>query len=474
MEYVVHFETLGCRLNQTETEGAAKAFIEEGFVADLNTITASETANKNVVLSIINTCTVTGKAEQKARRIIRLLLEKYPNAPVLVTGCYAEVDSEAIKKIDRERIAVLKGTLKHLIIPLAKYFSQNILLTAKDIELFLDKNNTITNPKVATSLKVNPFSLYTPIFKKHTRATLKVQDGCDCACTYCRIHIARGRSISIDVEEAVKRAVELEQNGAREIVLTGVNLSLYSGNTSSNTKASFGMLLDSLLANTKNVKFRISSFYPQHITENLITILSNDRIQPSFHLSVQSGSNRILELMNRPYKAQEVLLASQRLRSIKPSCFLSCDIIAGFPSETENDFNETMDLCKNINFAWIHAFPFSPRPSTPAYSMKMQIPERIKGERIKKLTDLAIKGKINYIQSLKNVEYNAIVEGMKHTNDYVHAVTDNFLHVECINAMWQNNLTYKQGDCIKIKLLDSDEESIKQGKEIEAKALIVF
>ena len=165
---------------------------------------------------------------------------------------------------------------------------------------------------------------------------MKIQDGCNNSCAFCKIHYARGNSVSIPVEEAVQRAVLLEENGAEEIVLTGVNLSQYESDSSSSEKINFAKLLKLLIEKTSRVTFRISSFYPQSITEELCSVLSNDRVQPFFHLSIQSGSDNILRKMNRPYGADVVVNAVKMLRSAKNNPFISCDIIAGFPSEIQN------------------------------------------------------------------------------------------------------------------------------------------
>ena len=469
MKYTVHFETLGCRLNQTETEGAAYSFFLQGFETDLKPLTAQTKTNfdtSNTILSIINTCTVTSKAEQKARRIIRLLLDSYKNAPVIVTGCYAEVEAVSLKTLFPDRVVILKGSSKFLLSKIAEkvkcFISLKNELSAKDLESIIDD---IHAEKDKSTKDV--FTLYTPIFKKHTRQALKVQDGCNCACSFCRIHIARGKSVSLDVNEAVNRAKALESEGAKEIVLTGVNLSLYAGNYKDDKKASFAELLEELILGTKYVKFKISSFYPQHITESLCAVLASERVQPSFHLSVQSGSDNILEAMKRPYKAETVLKAVDLLRSVKKNPFIACDIIAGFPNESEEDFFKTCTLCKEANFAWIHAFPFSARPGTEAYDMRPLIPERIKGERVKVLNDLAVSNKIAYIEAIAGEPYMAIVENTK-DREHIHAVTDNFLHITL-----DSSLTFRQGNLIRVSVNSPDRDSIINGRENDAFASVL-
>lgn len=482
-KYSIHFETLGCRLNQDETEGAARSFCLNGFVSDLEPVTAKSETNKDTVLSIINTCTVTGKAEQKARRLIRLMLEKYPNAPVIVTGCYAEMDSSEITSICPERIVILAGTRKSILASIAEHMKVYGIMNACELRDFIanKQEDTVISFKPADKpvkiVPINPFALYTPVFEKHSRASIKIQDGCNCACTFCRIHLARGKSISLDVEEVVKRVQELELNGSHEVVFTGVNLSQYAGSYNGKETYNFAQLLSLLLKETSHIAFRVSSFYPQSVSDELCTVLSSKRVQPFFHLSIQSGSERILSLMKRPHSVDHVVQSIQKIREVKENPFISCDIIAGFPSETEEDFALTQKLCNEQNFAWIHAFPYSPRPGTPAATMKPMIPERIKGERVKWLTDIAVQGKIDYINYWRGRTVSAVVENSRALRklvppdtrrNVIHCVTENFIHVECPSVE-----SVSPGSIINVQLTDVLEDSIRAGKEIECRGMVI-
>jgi threonylcarbamoyladenosine tRNA methylthiotransferase MtaB len=466
MNQSIHFETLGCRLNQDETEGAARCFAEEGFATDLEPLTSSAQKDLNTILSVVNTCTVTGKAEQKARRIIRLVLDKYPAAPVIVTGCYAQVDAASIKAICPERIAVLPGTQKSVLASIAKNFSGAKTMTADAITSFIKTANlsTLTN-----------FTLYTSVFQKHSRASIKIEDGCNNSCAFCRIHLARGKATSLDVTEVLARVQQLEEQGMNEVVFTGVNLSQYAGRTNDGDIASFATLLKTLIANTHTISFRISSYYPQCIDESLVEAIRSPRVQPSFHLSIQSGSDRILKLMNRPYTAETVVHAVELLRAAKDNPFIACDIIAGFPGETEDDFERTKELCKTVRFSWIHAFPFSPRPGTTAATMTPKVPERIKDERVAWLTECAVHDKIAYINSFKDRPLDAIVENSRNQRTassaeqkVVHVVTSNFLHVACP----QTDHEMVPGSVVRVKITAALEDDIRSGKEIEATGII--
>lgn len=432
MQYKIHFETLGCKLNQIESESIAKSFITFGFDCTMESITAKHQLCENTILCIINTCTVTSKAEQKARRIIRLLLEKFPKACVVVTGCYAEVESSNIEKID-SRIAVLKGTAKDALADYPKiiqeYLENHPNYDSVDFANFLKSNFSRVTLTHAT------FRLSTDSFIHHSRASIKIQDGCGNNCAYCRIHIARGKPVSLDAEEVISRVLQLEEANQKEVVLTGVNLSQYRSKFIENDVEKyidFADLLKILIEKTSKINFRISSLYPDRVDSELAPILSHERVCPHFHLSVQSGSDNILKSMNRTYKRDVILDAVKRLREAKTNCFIACDIIAGFPGETDKDFEDSMKLCQECDFTWVHAFPFSPRPGTAAYSMKNKVPEHVSKKRVKLLTEFATNSKNRYLSNLISKEIPAIVE--KRRFPEIRVVTNNFIHVKITNT----------------------------------------
>ena len=398
----IHFETLGCKLNQIEIESLAEAFSVAGFTVESGTSAAQRnqhTEKEIPLICIVNTCTVTGKAEQKARRLIRLLLRIWPEAPVLVTGCYAEVEAQTIANID-PMVRVFPGSRKNELPDLPAFILKNLDSNTKtSIVNILDA--FITTEKNTSA----PFRLSTDNFHFHSRASIKIQDGCNNSCAYCRIRLARGKSVSLPLDEVILRINEIEQAGWNEVILTGVNLSQYQSQDND-----FADLLERILRETKAIRLRISSLYPDRIDEALIPLLENERVCPHFHLSIQSGSDRILSRMRRPYTADIVRRAAENLQRIKENPFLACDIITGFPSETDEDFMQTLSLCTDIGFAGIHAFPFSPRPGTEAFSMKPHIPERIAGERVALLNTLAKKNHSAYQDYWIGRTVSAIVE----------------------------------------------------------------
>ena len=374
--YKIHIETLGCRLNQIESESIAKSFSDVGFSISMESVTAKNVIQNEVIMSVLNTCTVTQKSEQKARRIIRLMLEKFPQAVILVTGCYAQLNSEEISQIDK-RVFVIGGQIKSRITQIPKLLTE--YLQKQDFNPFDFINYLqllIKTPQLKQFFPENTFKLSTSSFFAHSRASLKIQDGCNNNCSYCAIHLARGKSVSIDVKTALERVIELENKGYDEVVLTTVNIGQYRGIFESQY-FDFKTLLKYLLENTKKIRFRISSLYPEIIDDSFCDVIKNPRVQPHFHISVQSGSNKILSLMNRRYSKEEVITACKKLKNAKNDPFLACDIITGFPGETDSDFEETMQLCKECGFAWVHAFPYSQRPGTEAVNLNNKVPQYI-------------------------------------------------------------------------------------------------
>ena len=470
----VRFETLGCRLNQIESEATAKYFIDQGFSVSLEGLTSKTEEDSDTLLCVINTCTVTQKAEQKARRIIRLCVKKFPNAVVLVTGCYAQLASKEIKDIS-ERICVIGGQIKSRIVAVPKLLKDNEdnFDPLSFIEIL---NKEVVNPPQAKlTFPENSFKLSTSSFLAHSRASLKIQDGCNNNCYYCAIHMARGHSVSIDVQTAIDRVIELENAGQEEVVLTTVNIGQYRG-FYNGEYLNFSKLLVKLLENTKTINFRISSLYPEIVDDEFCNAIKDSRVRPSFHLSVQSGSDKILESMNRAYKAREVVKACDLIRSVKDNPFIACDIITGFPGETDDDFNQTMELCYRCDFSWVHAFPYSERPGTVAATMKHKVPQSISGERCKFRTTWAKNNKIKYINSYVGKPLSAILETVKcpaifktaQSKVVYHAVTSNFLHCEI-----ETSEQFEGSQSVTVEILKPLEDRIEKGGEIEAVAKIL-
>ncbi len=353
------FHTFGCKLNQFETEALASAFRSRGF----SLVGPGEEAE----VYLINTCTVTGRSEQKARRFIRSLARAHPAALLVVTGCYAQLEAKAIAGL-AANVTVVPQADKSLLLDLPRRLQE--------------QGTGARIPSGGGS--PDPFAFQVQSFSFHSRAFLKVQDGCDHRCAYCRVPLARGASLSLDPELAAQRARRLEEAGYREVVLTGVNLSAWR-----HGGEGLGRLLERLLESTASIRLRLSSLEPETIKPALVEALRHPRVCAHFHLPVQSGSDRLLAAMRRRYRAGQVRRAVELLRAARGEPFLAADLIAGFPGETEEDFRASYELAESLGFAKLHVFPFSPRPGTVAVGMRGRVPERVRDERVRTLTGLS-------------------------------------------------------------------------------------
>jgi threonylcarbamoyladenosine tRNA methylthiotransferase MtaB len=416
----VAFHTLGCKLNQLETESFAGAFARAG--ATVLPLDAEEGAADFV---IVNTCTVTGKAEQKARRIVRRALADNPAAAALVTGCYAQVEAAALAALD-ERVLVLPGGGKEALLGLPGWLGSrgadgDLRGALREWLAIVAPASRVAAAKAAGAAE-GSFAYEPEAFAFHSRPSLKIQDGCDNACAYCRVRIARGRSTSLAASEALARARALEAAGKTEIVLTGVNLSQYRDGA-----IDFPALLTLLVAGTERIAFRLSSYEPDRVDAAFLDAFADPRVRPHVHLAVQSGSDRILAAMGRRYGRADVAAAVEALRRCRSDPFVAADIISGFPGETEAEAASTLELAASCEFTWIHAFPFSPRPGTKAASMPNRVPERLAGERVKALLSLGRQGRSVYIDRRIGSEVQAILEGGR---EPVSATAENYLKLE--------------------------------------------
>jgi threonylcarbamoyladenosine tRNA methylthiotransferase MtaB len=424
-------QTLGCKLNQLESEAVAGAFKSEGF----RVVPWGEPAD----ILILNTCTVTSKAEQKARRTIRKALRDNPAACLIVTGCYAQLGGASIAALDaedrgnagacmlprRKRLFVVSGDMKSRLLDLPRRIagepgSGDI---SGIIAAWADRAASGALPrreKAAGAFRFNP-----AVFSFHSRSSLKIQDGCDHRCTYCRVPLARGKSVSLDAETVLSRLRKLEEGGYGEAVLTGVNINQYRSSA-----LDLWGLLDLLLRGTSRIALRLSSIEPEELDSGSLSILAHPRIRPHFHLSVQSGSGKVLASMGRRYGPEDIERGAARLRALKADPFLACDIIAGFPGETSGEFEKTYDLCRRIGFAWIHPFPYSPRPGTAAVSFDGKVSQREAAARVEALLSLARRGKADYTRRWQGKTVEAIAEsftgGKKRC---IAAVADNYLRL---------------------------------------------
>lgn len=344
-----HVVNLGCKVNRVESDDFAAALLAQGGRA---------VAQSDADLIVVNTCTVTGEAEKKTRKAVRGALRANGHARVVVTGCAAAIDPAAFEAMD-ERVAVVpKGSMAALLAPEGAAFEPH---------------------GIAPVLRVGE--------EFPTRVGIKVQDGCNNACTYCIVHVARGRAVSRPADEVVAEAARLAQAGVREIVLTGINLGSYDRDG----LGLAGLLRRLLDATGDDVRFRISSVEPRDVRDDLIELMarSDGRVCRHLHLPLQSGSSKVLKEMARPYKAAYFEDLVERLYSAMPTLSLSTDVIVGFPGETEDDFQETLAMARRCRFSKMHIFRYSMREGTPAAHRSDQVDPATKAQRAARLEELA-------------------------------------------------------------------------------------
>jgi len=456
MPLKVAFHTLGCKLNQLETESFACAFVREGA-----TVLPLDADDGTADFVVVNTCTVTGKAEQKARRIVRRALADNPAAAALVTGCYAQVEAAALAALD-DRVLVLPGEGKEALLGMPAWLGAR---GGGDADLLAELREWLAFVAPGRGVRAGGgegrFAYDPEAFVFHSRPALKIQDGCDNACAYCRVRIARGRSASLASAEALARARALEAAGRSEIVLTGVNLSQYRDGD-----LDFPALLNRLVSGTENIAFRISSYEPDRVDEAFLEAFADPRVRPHIHLAVQSGSDRVLHGMGRRYGRADIASAVEALRRARRDPFIGADLIAGFPGETEADAASTLEFARGCDFAWIHAFPFSPRPGTKAASMPSRVPERTAGGRVKALLDLGRRGLGDYVERWIGVEVPAVLEG-KSWDRAIGATSENYLKLEIRGLPPQTH----SGQAVLCRIEEGRKEL--SGRGIDALALYV-
>ena len=359
MKRRVSFHTLGCKLNFSESSTLARLFEEGGF----ERVGVNDAAD----ICVINSCSVTEHADKKCRNIIRKLHRRNPEAIIAVTGCYAQLKPQEIAEI--EGVDIVLGNNDK-----ADLYKRVVELSQRGAtEVYSCHCDEITRFFAAFSSG------------DRTRSFLKVQDGCDYKCAYCTIHYARGSSRNIPIADIVEQARQVAASGLKEIVITGVNTGDFGRTT--------GEKMIDLLRALNDVegieRYRISSIEPNLITDEIIEFCAaSPKFQHHFHIPLQSGSDHILGLMRRRYTSAKFADRIEKIRSLMPDAFIGIDVITGFPGETEEDFQQTYDLLARLRPAFLHIFPFSERPGTPAVDMPNKVPSYISTQRVARLEEL--------------------------------------------------------------------------------------
>ena len=385
--------TLGCKLNFAESSSIAQQFVRNGF-AEVSPYSSG------VDVCVVNTCTVTEHSDKKCRNIIRRIHKLSPDAVIAVTGCYA-----TLKKAEIEALEGVSFVLEQ---------DKKGSVYSRCIELL---EGSPCSPSAAEHI----FPACS--FGERTRSFLKVQDGCNYFCTYCAIPYARGRSRSVPVETLVSQAREIAEKGVKEIVLTGVNIGDYDGGLLSVLKA---------LNDVKGIeRYRISSIEPNLLTEEMIDwIASGTKFQPHFHIPLQSGCDSTLIRMHRKYDTALFASRIDYIRKKMGDVFFGIDVIAGFPGETDEEFNSTLSFIRDrISPAFLHIFPYSRRKGTLADKMDGQVPEIVKTQRVKALEELSDKLHRDYQERFAGTRQKVLFEGRVKGN-LMGGYTGNYIRVE--------------------------------------------
>ena len=396
----VAFVTLGCKVNQYESNAMAQKFIDNNYeICDIE---------DNPDIIIVNTCTVTNIADRKSRQLLRKAKETNPNAVVVACGCYVQVAKDKVDSIEEIDISIGNSEKKDIVQIVENYINQNEMINEI---IDVNKEKDFSEMGLVT-------------FTEKTRATIKIQDGCNNFCTYCLIPYARGRVRSRNKENIIKEVEEIAKKGIQEIVITGIHIASYGLDFSYNYRMID--LLEDLNKIDGIKRIRLGSLEPSLITDEFTKRLSKlDKICNHFHLSLQSGCDETLKRMNRKYTIFEFKEVAKRLRNYFEDVNLTTDIIVGFPGETEEEFETTYSFLKEIKFYKMHIFKYSPREGTPASKMPNQVDGNIKEERSQKLIELSDKNQEEYNKFYFSKSQEVLFEEQKdgvwtgYTSNYV-------------------------------------------------------
>ena len=419
----VAFYTLGCKLNFSETSTIARNFQHEGF----ERVDFEEVAD----IYVINTCSVTENADKQFKQIVKKALKNNDKAFVAAVGCYAQLKPEELAAVDGVDL-VLGATEKFKITDYLNDLTKNDLGEVHSCEI------------EEANFYVGSYSI-----GDRTRAFLKVQDGCDYKCTYCTIPLARGISRSDELQNVLKNAKEISEQGIKEIVLTGVNIGDYGKGEFGNKKHEHTFLeLVQALDEVEGIeRLRISSIEPNLLKNETIDFVSKSRtFVPHFHIPLQSGSNDILKKMKRRYLRELYVDRVNKIREVMPDACIGVDVIVGFPGETEEHFLETYHFLNELNISYLHVFTYSERDNTEAAEMEGIVPGNVRSKRSKMLRGLSVKKRRAFYESQIGTTRTVLFEA-ENKEGYIHGFTENYVKVktpwnpELVNTLHEIKLT---------------------------------
>ncbi|MBL0910758.1 MAG: tRNA (N(6)-L-threonylcarbamoyladenosine(37)-C(2))-methylthiotransferase MtaB [Bacteroidia bacterium] len=394
-----HIYTLGCKLNFSESSAIAKNLADEGY----ERVNFEDGAD----VYVINTCSVTDHADRKCKKVVAQAKKHNPDAFIAIVGCYAQLKPEEIARI--QGVDVVLGA--------AEKFNISSYLLQGHPETPLVRNGNIKDVKD-----------YTPAFSSgdRTRTFLKVQDGCDYFCTFCTIPLARGKSRNASVEETVQKAREAVAGGAKEIVLTGVNI----GDFGQSTGETFFELVKALDREVDVPRFRISSIEPNLLSDEIIAYCAqSSKFVPHFHIPLQSGNNDILKKMRRKYERELYAERVSSIRRLMPDACIGVDVITGFPSEGEEEFLDTYRFINELDVSYLHVFTYSERSNTGALKIKGKVPVSIRKDRTNMLRILSEKKRRAFYDSQLGKTWKVLFEA-ENDGEWMHGFTENYLKVK--------------------------------------------
>lgn len=450
----IYIKTLGCKVNTYDSFDLASQFEKLGYK-----ITADQ---KEANISIVNTCTVTENANKEARYLFRKFKRNNPESLVVATGCYAQTSAKSLESIGevdyifpnegKEKLAKnLHGLLNDMPSSIS---AQNKIIT--------DNQKTLKGQLEHFKTSLN----LTPVENSRTRAFLKIQDGCDSFCTYCIIPLARGKSRSAPMDNVIGEVKRLITDGYKEIVFTGIHIGDYGDDFAvghSYGKKPFVYLLQKLLEIENVPRIRISSLEPKEVSPELIKVLATrpEVVCDHFHLPLQSGSDRILKLMNRSYDSNEYRDTVSQFREYFPNSNIGADIIPGFPSETELDHRESLSFIESVGLNYLHVFPYSKRPKTAASRMPGHLSvEEINCKR-DELISLSKKLKTSYLENSFESEVNVLFQDKKDRSGRPIGISPNYLNVALSGSQ-----VASVGEIKKVKIVGKLSDELLLGSEL--------
>lgn len=399
----VSFLTLGCKVNQYDSDAMRTIFLQQGYKA----VKEEEEAD----VYVINTCSVTSIGDRKSRQMVRKIRRKHPQAVIAVAGCYAQIAPEIFEAMGD--IDVIVG-------------AQNRLKIVEYVEQAQEKEKTINAVKDIMSLTEFENLYVDAEGETKTRAFIKVQEGCDNYCTFCIIPFARGKLKSRKQKDAVEEIRRLVLKGYREIVLTGIHLGNYGRDLHDGT--SLATLVEELLRIPNLLRIRMGSIESVELSDDLINLIKDEpRVCRHLHLPIQSGSDAVLRRMNRHYRLPEYKKLISELREKIPGLALTTDLIVGFPGETEENFMETLETLRELRFSAIHVFPYSQRTGTPAAVFPNQVPGDIKKDRVHRVQELEKEISKEYRKTFLQKTVHVLIEEEK--NGYFEGLSDEYIRV---------------------------------------------